>query len=58
MVKETKYLKKLARKAEVYSRASPDEEDSRELARLANAYRAQAKALRKTKKNQREKLSN
>lgn len=53
MVKETKYLKKLARKAEVFARVSPDQEDSKELTHLAQAYRAQAKVLRKTEKKPR-----
>jgi|APCry1669192522_1035417.scaffolds.fasta_scaffold00989_3 hypothetical protein len=37
MVKETKYLKKLARKAEVLARVSPDDERAKELSNLAKA---------------------
>jgi hypothetical protein len=50
MIKETKFFRKQADKAEQMARAAPDEETSRNLANLASAYRSQAAALKKNEK--------
>jgi hypothetical protein len=50
MIKETKFFRKQAEKAERMSRATSDEEASQNLANLALAYRRQADALKKGKK--------
>jgi hypothetical protein len=49
MVKEVKFFRKQAEKAERMARATTDEESSRNLANLALAYRSQADALKKSK---------
>ena len=49
MVKEVKFFRKQAEKAERMARATADEESSRNLANLALAYRSQADALKKSK---------
>ena len=50
MVKETKFFRKQAEKAERMALATSDEEASQSLSNLAQAYRSQADALKKTKK--------
>jgi hypothetical protein len=50
MVKETKFFRKQAEKAERMARAASDEEVSQNLSDLAQAYRSQADALKKAKK--------
>ena len=50
MIKETKFLRKQAEKAERMARAMSDEEASRSLSNLAQAYRSQADAIKKSKK--------
>ena len=50
MSKVTKELEKQALKAEVASRAAPDELVADELRRLAAAFRAQAKVIKQNKK--------
>ena len=50
MVKEVKFLRKQAEKAERMARAMSDEEASRSLSNLAQAYRSQADAIKKSKK--------
>jgi hypothetical protein len=50
MIKEVKYFRKQAEKAERMARATTDEEASQSLANLALAYRSQADALKKSKK--------
>ena len=50
MVKETKFFRKQAEKAERMALAMSDEEASQSLSNLAQAYRSQADALKKTKK--------
>ena len=50
MVKEVKFLRKQAEKAERMARATSDEEASRSLSNLAQAYRSQADAIKKSKK--------
>ena len=50
MIKEVKFLRKQAEKAERMSRATSDEEASQNLANLSLAYRRQADALKKSKK--------
>ena len=50
MVKETKFFRKQAEKAERMARAVADAEVSQNLANLALAYRSQADALKKDKK--------
>jgi len=54
MIKETKFLRKQAEKAERMARATADEEASQSLANLAMAYRSQADALRRSKKLKRQ----
>src|ERR1700681_2843218 len=49
MVKETKFLRKQAAKAERMALATSDEEVSQSLSNLAQAYRSQADALKKNK---------
>ena len=50
MIKETKFFRKQAEKAERMARATSDEETSQNLNNLAMAYRHQADALKKSKK--------
>jgi hypothetical protein len=50
MIKEVKFFRKQAEKAERMARATSDEESSQNLANLALAYRSQADALKKKKK--------
>lgn len=50
MVKETKFFRKQAEKAERMARATPDQEASQNLSNLAKAYREQADVLKKNKK--------
>ena len=50
MVKETKFFRKQAEKAERMALATSDEEASQSLSNLARAYRSQADALSKNKK--------
>jgi hypothetical protein len=50
MSKVTRELKKQAIKAEVASRAAPDELAADELKRLAAAFRAQARIIKQNKK--------
>jgi hypothetical protein len=49
MVKETKFFRKQAEKAERIALATSDEEVSQSLSNLAQAYRSQADALKKSK---------
>ena len=51
MIKEVKFFRNQAEKAERMARAASDEEASQNLANLALAYRAQADALKKNKKS-------
>jgi hypothetical protein len=55
MIKEVKFFRKQAEKAERMARATSDEESSRNLANLALAYRSQADVLKKSKKKSRKK---
>jgi hypothetical protein len=50
MIKEPKYFRKQAEKAEQMALATPDEEASQSLSDLAQAYRSQAGALKISKK--------
>jgi len=50
MVKEGKFFRKQAEKAERMSRAFPDRDDAQSLHALAQAYRSQADMLKKSKK--------
>jgi hypothetical protein len=50
MVKETKFFRKQAEKAERMALSTSDEEASQSLSNLAQAYRSQADALKKNKK--------
>ena len=50
MIKETKFFRKQAEKAERMALATSDKEASQSLSNLAQAYRSQADALKKTKK--------
>jgi hypothetical protein len=50
MIKETKFFRKQAEKAERMARATADEEASQNLTNLAMAYRSQADALKKSEK--------
>jgi hypothetical protein len=50
MVKETKFFRKQAEKAERMALATSNEEASQSLSNLAKAYRSQADALSKSKK--------
>jgi hypothetical protein len=49
MIKETKFFRKQADKAERMARAVSDEETSQNLSNLAQAYRSQADALKKSR---------
>jgi hypothetical protein len=49
MVKETKFFRKQAEKAERMALATSDDEASQSLSNLAQAYRSQADALKKSK---------
>jgi hypothetical protein len=49
MIKESKFFRKQAEKAERMARATADEEVSRNLTNLAMAYRSQADALKRNK---------
>ena len=53
MIKETKFFRKQAEKAERMARATSDQEASQSLSNLANAYRSQAAALKKYEKKSR-----
>ena len=55
MGKEVKFLRKQAEKAERMARATSDEEASRSLSNLAQAYRSQADAIKKSKKKDKKK---
>jgi hypothetical protein len=55
MIKEVKFLRKQAEKAERMSRATSDEEASQNFANLGRAYRRQADALKKSDKKSRKK---
>ncbi len=55
MIKETKFFRKQAEKAERMARAAPDEEASQGLSNLAHAYRSQAAVLKKNEKKSRKK---
>ena len=55
MIKETKFFRKQAEKAERMARATSDEEASQNLSNLAHAYRSQAAALKKIEKKSRKK---
>lgn len=50
MIKETKFFRKQADKAERMARATSDLEASQSLSNLADAYRSQAAALKKNEK--------
>ena len=50
MVKETKFFRKQAEKAERMALATSDEEASQSLLNLAQGYRSQADALKKSEK--------
>jgi hypothetical protein len=50
MVKESKFFRKQAEKAERMSRALSDSEGAQNLHALAQAYRSQADMLKKSKK--------
>jgi hypothetical protein len=58
MIKETKFFRKQAEKAERMARATVDEEASQSLANLAMAYRSQADALKKGKKMKKQSAKN
>ena len=49
MIKEVKYFRKQAEKAERMARATSDEEAAQNLANLALAYRGQADVLKRNK---------
>jgi hypothetical protein len=49
MIKETKFFRKQADQAERMARAISDEETAQNLSNLAQAYRSQADALKKSK---------
>ncbi len=49
MVKEVKFFRKQAEKAERMARVTRDEEASKSLANLALAYRGQAEVLKKNR---------
>jgi hypothetical protein len=55
MIKETKFFRKQAEKAERMARATSDQEASQSLSNLAEAYRSQAAALKKYEKKSRKK---
>jgi hypothetical protein len=55
MIKETKFFRKQADKAERMARATSDQDTSQSLSNLANAYRSQAAALKKNEKKSRKK---
>jgi hypothetical protein len=55
MIKETKFFRKQAEKAERMARATSDQEASQNLSNLAHAYRSQAAALKKYEKKSRKK---
>jgi hypothetical protein len=50
MIKETKFFRKQAERAERMARATSDEEASQSLSNLAKAYRSQADALKRSRK--------
>jgi hypothetical protein len=50
MVKETKFFRKQAEKAERIARATTDAETAQNLSSLAQAYRSQADALKRSSK--------
>ena len=51
MVKETKFFRKQAAKAERMAQAAPDPEISQRLLNMARAYRSQADVLKAKKKS-------
>jgi hypothetical protein len=55
MVKETKFFRKQARKADVAAGRAPNAEVEADLHALARGYRAQADALKQKKKGQKAK---
>jgi hypothetical protein len=55
MIKETKYFRKQAEKAERMARAVADEEASQGFSSLAEAYRSQAALLKKNQKKSKRK---
>jgi hypothetical protein len=57
MVKEAKFFRKQAEKAERMSRALSDSEDAQNIYPLARAYRSQADMLKKSKKPRKAKPS-
>ena len=50
MVKESKFLRKQARKAEMRAQTIEDPETAQDMRKLASAYRAQADVIRKAEK--------
>jgi hypothetical protein len=58
MVKETKFFRKQARKADAAAARAADTELEADLRALAGAYRSQADALKRKKKNQKAKSRN
>ena len=50
MVKESKFLRKQARKAEMVAETIEDPEAAQDMRKLASAYRAQADVIRKAEK--------
>jgi len=50
MVKESKFLRKQARKAEKRAETTGDAETADDMRKLASAYRAQADVIRKAEK--------
>ena len=50
MIKQTKFFRKQADKAERMARIVPDDEASQSLSALAQAYRSRADLLKKSKK--------
>jgi hypothetical protein len=55
MIKETKYFRKQAEKAERMAQAVSDKEASQSFANLAEAYRSQAALLKKNQKKSKKK---
>jgi hypothetical protein len=55
MIKETKYFRKQAEKAERMAQAVSDQEASQGFANLAEAYRSQAALLKKNQKKSKKK---
>jgi hypothetical protein len=55
MVKESKFFRKQAERAERMALAASDDETSRSLSNLANAYRSQADVLKQRNKSKKSK---